>query len=232
MKFNHLLSSIQQMHDALQSSAIAAVNRSLTIRNWLIGFYIVEFEQKGEDRAQYGEELLQILTMKIDRPGLSARTLRLFRQFYQVYPQLQDTLFNELRQIRSLPQLVENQSQIWQTVSAKSIESPLHSIEKVFVPADKILNRLSFSHIAELLPIEDPLKRAFYEIECMKGTWSVRELKRQINSLYFERSGLSQQPEKLSAMVAEKAEPMQPADIIKSVYRFKFVNCTMLLYSL
>ncbi len=58
----------------------------------------------------------------------------------------------------------------------------------------------------------------------MKGTWSVRELKRQINSLYFERSGLSKSPEKLSAMIAEKAEPLVPADIIKSVYTFEFLG--------
>lgn len=194
------------------------------MRNWLIGFYIVEFEQKREDRAKYGEELFQILSIKLSRPGLSARSLKLFRQFYQTYPQIRQTVSAELIHAQIPPQLFENQAEIRQTLSAESVQSQLANTENVIVPPDKILTRLSFSHLIELLPITDPLKRAFYEIECIKGTWGVRELKRQINSLYFERSGLSQHPEKLSALVAEKAEPMQPADIIKSVYTFEFLG--------
>jgi predicted nuclease of restriction endonuclease-like (RecB) superfamily len=69
-----------------------------------------------------------------------------------------------------------------------------------------------------------PLKRTFYELECIKGTWSVRELKRQINSLYFERSGLSQQPEKLAEMVLQKTNPQAPKDIIKNIYAFEFLD--------
>ena len=57
--------------------------------------------------------------------------------------------------------------------------------------AEKIISQLSYTHIEQLLPIQDPLKRAFYEVECIKGIWSVRELKRQINSLYFERCGMN-----------------------------------------
>lgn len=72
------------------------------------------------------------------------------------------------------------------------------------MPPDRLMNNLSFTHLALLFPIENPLKRTFYEIECMKGNWSVQELKRQINSLYFERSGMSNNPEKLSRIVQEK----------------------------
>ena len=66
------------------------------------------------------------------------------------------------------------------------------------VPVERLATSLSFSHFAELIPIDDPLKRAFYEVECIRGNWSVRELKRQIGSLYFERSGLSKDKGKLS----------------------------------
>ena len=127
-------------------------------------------------------------------------------------------------------------TRILQTLSAKSKSSrqtaspenksvqTLSEQSDILVPADKIISKLSFSHITELLQIDDPLKRAFYEMECMKGTWSVRELRRQINSLYYERSGMSKKPAKLSAMIAEKAEMLQPADVIKSVYTFEFLG--------
>ena len=62
----------------------------------------------------------------------------------------------------------------------------------------ELISRLSFTHIVELLRCEDDTKRMFYEVECMRGNWSVRELKRQINSLYYERSGLSINKAKLS----------------------------------
>lgn len=97
MKFNHLLHSIQQTHDALQAQAIAAVNRSLTIRNWLIGFYIVEFEQKGEDKATYEERLLKELAKAIEIPRLSLTNLKLNRQFCLSYPQIGQTVSDLLK---------------------------------------------------------------------------------------------------------------------------------------
>ena len=63
--FHSLVETIQQTHHALQAQAVRAVNMGLTLRNWLIGFYIVEFEQKGEDRAEYGDKLLLKLSQKI-----------------------------------------------------------------------------------------------------------------------------------------------------------------------
>jgi hypothetical protein len=71
----------------------------------------------------------------------------------------------------------------------------------LIVPGKKLLESLSFIHLAELFQIDDNLKRTFYEVECIKGCWSVRELKRQIASLYYERSGLSKDKKKLAEMV-------------------------------
>ncbi|GJQ50710.1 hypothetical protein KsCSTR_01080 [Candidatus Kuenenia stuttgartiensis] len=96
MKFEFLVNTIQQTHTALQQSAVTAINRHITIRNWLIGFYIVEYEQKGEDRATYGENLLQNLSERFDNKGLSCRNLKLFRQFYQTYPQIRRSLTAQL----------------------------------------------------------------------------------------------------------------------------------------
>ena len=88
MNFDSLIGSINQVQDALQAQAAHAVNLSLTARNWLVGYYIVEFEQQGEDRAKYGENLLNNIAKKLSRKGLEARRLREYRQFYRVYPQI------------------------------------------------------------------------------------------------------------------------------------------------
>lgn len=216
MNFELLVNSIQNTHSLLQQSAIKAINKHITIRNWLIGFYIIEYEQKGEDRAAYGENLLQKLSERLNKDGLSSRNLKLFRQFYQIYPQIRQTLTAQLQQfdlgVDQIRQTVSAQlmlSQIRQTTSPE-----LQNIDNQ-VPPDKLISRLSFSHFSEMLEIKDSPKRTFYELECIKGNWSIRELRRQINSLYFERSGLSKNPEKLSIMVAENAEPIQPVDVMQ-----------------
>ena len=90
--------------------------------------------------------------------------------------------------------------------------------------AEKIISQLSYTHIEQLLPIQDPLKRAFYEVECIKGIWSVRELKRQINSLYFERCGMSLKPELLSEITQKNIRPATPSEMVKSVYIFEFLG--------
>lgn len=93
------------------------------------------------------------------------------------------------------------------------------------VSGKKIVNNLSFTHIATLLTIEDTLKRTFYELQCIKGNWSVRELKRQIGTLFFERMGLAKDPQKLSRLIHESIEsPVTPADLIKNVYSFEFLD--------
>ena len=88
MKLPDLSSVISQTHIALQSNAIKAINRNLTLRNGLIGFYIVEFEQKGEDRAQYGTNLLKTLEKQVNTRGLTETLFKLSRQFYITYPQI------------------------------------------------------------------------------------------------------------------------------------------------
>jgi len=121
MNFQVLVTNIQQTHSTLQQSALNAVNKHLTIRNWLVGFYIVEFEQKGEDRAKYGENLLSELAKSVNIKGLSETSLKLNRQFYNIYPQIHQTLSDEFKRlgfhnipIRQLPtdelQSTENQS--------------------------------------------------------------------------------------------------------------------------
>src|SRR5690349_10459884 len=113
MNFTSLVQAIQLTHTSFRQQAIKAVNQSLTVRNWLIGFYIVEFEQKGEDRAVYGSNLLEELSKKINIPGLASRSLLLFRSFYLVYPQIAEVAYQQFKiiNIKEIP--------IWQTLSAK-----------------------------------------------------------------------------------------------------------------
>ncbi len=229
MNFELLINTIQQTNTALQQSAVKAINRHVTIRNWLIGFYIYEYEQRGEDRAEYGERLVENLAKKLNNKSLSNGNLKVFRQFYLAYPHIGNEVSNFLSAnfpIRqSLIGETANTENYLMAISQSLIgESQETEKDEIRVPADKLISRLSFTHLVQLLPISDPLKRTFYEVECMKGNWSVRELKRQINSLYYERSGLSNKPQKLSALVAEKAEAIQPQDVIKSVYTFEFLG--------
>jgi len=215
MNFKILVNTIRETHTSLQQSALKSVNKHLTIRNWLVGFYILEFEQNGEDRAMYGKKLLIDLAKEIRIKGLSETNLIICRQFYRTYPQIAQTLSEQLKQlglgINTIPQ----------STTEEFNNNIQHDLQ---VPPEKLISRLSFTHLVQLLPINDPLKRTFYEIECIKGNWSVDQLKRQINALYFERSGMSNNPEKPSRIVQENAAAMIPTDIIKSPFTFEFLG--------
>jgi len=147
----------------------------------LFGHYIVEYEQKGEDRAKYGIELLKKLADRLSSKhikGLSDRNLRNCRQFYLAYPQISQTLSDF-----ALP------GSIWQTPSAKSGKG-LKQTDIMGVDPSLLLIKLSFSHIIELAREEDLLKRCFYEAQAIQGNWSLKELQRQMGSLLYERTGV------------------------------------------
>lgn len=150
-----------------------------------------------------------------------------------IYPHIGQTLPDQLKQlafgnsqIRQLPtdELHDFENQIVKISQLATDQFKSTTPNDLQVQPDKLIKSLSFTHLTLLFPIEDPLKRTFYEIECMKGNWSVEELKRQINSLYFERSGISNNPEKLSRIVKEKSVALVPTDIIKSPFTFEFLG--------
>lgn len=226
LNFESLVAEIEQTHSHFQQQAVKAVNISLTIRNYLIGFYIVEFEQNGEDRAAYGSKLLDSLAAKLSIKGLVSAEISRCRQFYFWYPQILGALTQEFKNL--VPQHIlgtlSQDSNMGVEPSIIVSSTPQSAKSNLYVPGEKLLSKLSFSHLVELIKIQDHLKRTFYEIECIKGTWSVRELKRQINSLYFERSGMSAKPELLSEITQQKAETAGPTDIVKSLYAFEFLG--------
>lgn len=99
MNFERLVIRIQQTNDFLQQSAVKAVNTHLTFRNWLIGFHIVEFQQNGSDRAEYGTKLLENIAKKISVKGLTTPELSRSRQFYNVYPQILGLITQEFKNV-------------------------------------------------------------------------------------------------------------------------------------
>lgn len=238
MKFDRLVINIQNTHEELQRAAVKAVNQSLTVRNWLIGLYIVEFEQKGEDRAKYGERLLSELAKSIKIRGLSVTNLRLCRQFYTAYPHLLSAIKDMLEITASdrkrIGQLLTNQLQaadlqniLIHQLATDELDQPQKEPNKsgsYLIDPVEILSKISFTHLVQLLPIQDVAKRTFYELECIRQAWSVGELKRQINTLYYERSGMSKRPDQLAKTVNQIAERLTPEDIIKSPFSFEFLG--------
>jgi len=232
MNFDFLVAVIEQTHTHFQQQAVKAVNVSLTVRNYLIGFYIVEFEQNGEDRAAYGARLVDSLADSINTKGLGNRNLKLFRQFYLVYPELAGVikLFLETQSVSRIVQSATAQFQSIENdnLSLKSkptdqfIQKLNHSKTDEFYR--QIIERISFTHLVELFKIEDKTKRTFYELLILKTMPSVTELKRQINSLAFERVGLSANTEIAAEVLYSKIEPEKPEDAVKSVMFFDFLG--------
>ncbi len=189
-KTNKLVSNNAEYTDLLQNIGIALnngrqkavnqVNRAIVETNWNIGRYIVEYEQAGHEKAEYGSEILKRLSHDlIERygKGFGMSNVNKMRKLYLTFP-------------------------ILQTLSAK----------------------LSWSHYVELLKINDPQERSFYMHECEQNNWGVRELKRQMNSMLFQRLALSKNKEEVM-MLAEKGQIIEkPEDVVKDPYVFEFVG--------
>ena len=220
--FDGLVAHIQQTQDVLQNNARLVINRHVTAKAWLTGYYIVEYEQKGADRAKYGEQLLKSLSERLGKKKYSVTTLKIYRQFYQVYSHLDEEVAGFLL----------SQSQIGQSVTDQfGGVAVSNKIAPLAVKSNLLFNKLSFTHLVAILPITDPLERAFYETMAIRGTWSVRELQRQIDSNYYFRSGWSQKPEALAKLVEGKAETDTLALDIKSPFTFEFLGLQACLLS-
>jgi hypothetical protein len=166
------VSSIVHVHQESQAFASKAVNVGLTLWNWLIGHRIVVFEQEGADRAAYGERLLPELAARLAAAGLrrvDARELRRFRLLYTAYPQIRETVSPEWLAGSGLPALLPA------TMASVSVKRETLSPESGIVEtaSPQWLTQLSFSHLTELSELPDATQRRFYEIECIRGSWSV-----------------------------------------------------------
>lgn len=233
INFNHLVQRIEYTDRTLQNNARLIINRHVTAKAWLTGYYIVEYEQKGEDRAQYGDKLIQNLAQRLGNKKFSVTTLKIYRQFYMTYPQLCSPIGHFLSHYRAIGQSLTDQleppeNQLIQKSQSLTDQFTTSTSEHkeipILVDSFSIFNRLSFTHLVALLPITDSLERAFYETMAIKGTWSSRELQRQIDSNYYMRTGWSKKPELLASMVQGKAEIATLPMEIKSPFVFEFLG--------
>jgi len=155
--------------------------------------------------------------------GVSVTALKLCRQFYLAYPEIGQTLTDQfeipLRKIISDAAL-HVKSPIGQTLPDQLIVTE----EQLERHRKRLIATLSFSHFVEIIQLDDSLKRLFYEVECINGNWSVRELKRQIGSLLYERTGLSRDKDTLLRLVNEQASSLSPQHIIRDPYVFEFLG--------
>ena len=221
--YSGMQGDIVALLEAARRTAARSVNALMTASYWEIGRRIVEFEQGGQDRATYGEALIQRLSADLTRcfgRGFSPRNIEQMRQFYQCWPaeQIRQTLSGKLA-TGKIPQTVSAEltsSLISQTPSALSADLP--ALAQAFP--------LPWSAYVRLLSVKNEMARAFYETEALRGGWSVRQLDRQIGSQFYERTALSHN----KAAILQKGEASEPGDMltpeqaIKDPFVLEFLN--------
>lgn len=203
--YDSVLTGVAELLEAARRASTRATNAIMTATYWEIGRRIVEYEQKGQSRAAYGRQLIDCLavdlTTKFGR-GFKRSNLFQMRAFYLEYSEIVQTASGQFGEIR-------------QTLSADLSEtirsSKIQTLSGQFSLRD-IANRfpLPWSHYVLLLSVKNPDGRAFYEKEALRGGWSVRQLDRQINSQFYERTALSRN----RAAMLKKGAISLPEDIL------------------
>ncbi|MCK6524404.1 PDDEXK nuclease domain-containing protein [Myxococcota bacterium] len=245
MDFPALVADIAGITRSSQEFAARTADRLLTLRSWLIGAWIVEYEQHGEDRSTYGDGLIERLAENLERDdvrGLSPRNLMNFRQLALTWPDLDAervalTVLGPIRQTASadfdapeIPQTLSAESALAVRASAgfPSLLARATSLERLPWQdaqwTERLFSALTFSHLLELSRVDVPLKRAFYELQLLKEGWSVRELKRQVNSMLYERVGLSRDKDAVMALSREGRLMETPATILRDPYVLEFLG--------
>ncbi len=212
---DNLTNTISQTNTFFLNKVQKQVNSAMTLRNWIIGYYIVEYEQSGKDRAEYGKQLFKAIADRIIKKGVKSireRHLYLCKDLYKAYPQI-------LRTVSAKSYLVDfHYPEILRTVSAE-----LSQPEKSQDDMNLLLTHLSFSHFIELLKADSDTKRRFYEVQAINNNWGVRDLKRAIESLLFERTGLSNVKEIPLQKFNEQVE-LLPENVFKNTYLLEFLG--------
>jgi predicted nuclease of restriction endonuclease-like (RecB) superfamily len=202
-----------RIRDILESARIGVartVNTAQVLSHWLIGREIIEEEQQGSQRAEYGESLLKTLAQKLGKDygkGYSYANLKLMRQFYLSFPHLlkPDRKGYALRSLFPNAELLaSSSSENWQP--------------------GQIHPNLSWTHYRTIMRVENQQTRAFYEIETLKNNWSSRELERQINSLLFERLAKSTDKQGLMQLATQGQIIQTPADVFKDPFVIEFLG--------
>lgn len=214
-QFQHLVDLCRLTHQEMQHRACRTVDTYLVVRNWLFGWYIVEFESGDASHAEaYGKSLINRLAKELKNQqikGISSTNLKQCRLFYLAY---QSSGI-------SLPML-----EISQTVSDRSLVALVSSNDAMQAFTLQLLKHftLGWSHYVTLLTIDNPAERRFYEIEATTNSWSVRELERQIASSLYERLALSRDKDEIRRLSEQGLVIEKAADIIKNPLVLEFLG--------
>lgn len=213
-----LITTIHKTNEYFLKQVQKQVNTAFTFRNWIFGFYLVQYEQQGKDRAAYGKQIYKAIAAKLKSKGLKSlgeRNLYLCKDFYSAYPEI-------LQTVSAKSYLSDFQpNEIRQTLSTKSNQKSEQQANAI--DPNLLLTRLSFSHFIELIKADSPLKRRFYEVQAIRNNWSVRELQRAIGSMLFERTGLSTDKKAVLQKYHDETE-MQAEDIFRNPYLLEFLE--------
>ena len=231
--YNNLISQIGDLLQQGRRQAAYAVNNILVQTYWQIGKYIVEFEQGGLEKSEYGSKLLdrlsKDLTMKYGK-GFSRSNLMYMRKFYSVFS-IGVTVSHQSENLQVLPKpicvtvshkLEGNTmfSEIGETVSHKS-----ENLQVLPKPIGvTVSHQLSWSHYFEILKSDNALEISFYTKQCEKENWSVRELRQQMKSMLFHRLALSKDKAGVLALAEKGAEIQKPEDILREPFVFDFLG--------
>ena len=218
-QYQSIFGDVSSIIDAARRSAARSVNAVMTTAYWMIGQHIVEFEQSGEERAEYGTALIKRLAVDLTQRfgrGFSRQNIQQMRLFYLSYPpeQILQALSEESGQ--------SPQSLICQTPSGKfdttSTEVRLKKLLAVFP--------LPWSAYVRLLSVKNINAREFYETEALRGGWSVRQLNRQINSQFYERTALSKNKAAMltKGQKAQSEDRVLPEEEIKDPFVLEFLD--------
>ena len=206
---NDLFLKVVNLVTQARKRVATAVNVAEVYTKYYIGQYIVEYEQKGEKRAEYGKAVLKELSKRLTDSlgdGWSYSNLRQIRQFFLTYSNLTNTVC----------QITGTISKHQNTTDNKKAKHFLANSEPAF--------GLSWSHYLILMRVENPDARSFYEIECAEQQWSVRQLSRQVGSSLYERLALSRNKDEVMRLAREGQTVEKPSDIIKNPITLEFLG--------
>ena len=209
-----LFERISALIEEARKRVVTTVNIAEVYTKYSIGQYIVEDEQQGEYRAQYGKQVLQNLSARLTErfgDGWSYPNLRKIRQFYLTY----SNLINGVNQIESKKDK--------QCLSNSDSETDVTLLPKQMVITEPVFT-LSWSHYLILMRIENADARRFYEIECTQQQWSVRQLSRQVGSSLYERLALSRNKDEVMKLAREGQTIEKPSDVIKDPITLEFLG--------
>lgn len=223
--YNGLLKEISSLISEARSYTVKSVNSILTATYWHIGRMIIEHEQGGKHRAEYGkrviEKLSADLTHKFGR-GFTQRNIWNMRQFYLYWPALFDLKRHSLSAESSIEPILHSLSAELKTKKLPRLSAESSKLEILRTVSAK----LSWTHYRRLLAVEDKNARDFYETEAMRGDWSVKQLDRQISTQFYERALLSKNKSQMLTKGSKprKSDIVTPETEIKSPTILEFLN--------